>query len=99
LASVIKTSVEGLGKWLMAGLMVLIVGSIINLFVGSTGAMLVISMLAIAIFSLYILYDLKQIMEGGETNYISATLRIYLDVYNVFVNLLSLLGIFGGERE
>jgi len=83
----------------MAGLMVLIVGSIINLFVGSTGAMLVISMLAIAIFSLYILYDLKQIMEGGETNYISATLRIYLDVYNVFVNLLSLLGIFGGERE
>ncbi len=99
LASVIKTSVEGLGKWLMAGLMVLIVGSLINLFVASSSAMLVISLLAIGIFSLYILYDLKQIIDGGETNYISATLRIYLDVYNVFVNLLSLLGIFGGERE
>jgi modulator of FtsH protease len=51
------------------------------------------------IFSAYILFDLQRIINGGETNYISATLAIYLDVYNVFVNLLALLGIFGGERD
>jgi modulator of FtsH protease len=52
-----------------------------------------------AIFSAYMLYDLKRIMDGGETNYISATLALYLDIVNVFQALLSLLGIFGGERE
>jgi modulator of FtsH protease len=45
------------------------------------------------------LYDLKQIMDGGETNYISATLDLYLDIINVFQSLLALLGIFGGEKE
>jgi FtsH-binding integral membrane protein len=59
----------------------------------------VVSVLAIAIFSAYILFDVQQIVNGGETNYISATLRIYLDVYNIFVNLLALLGIFGGNRD
>jgi modulator of FtsH protease len=45
------------------------------------------------------LYDLKQIVDGGETNYISATLALYLDIINVFQSLLALLGIFGGERD
>jgi modulator of FtsH protease len=61
--------------------------------------MVVISMLAIGIFSAYMLYDIKQIIDGGETNYISATLALYLDILNVFQSLLALLGIFGGERE
>ena len=61
--------------------------------------MLTISAVAIAIFSAFILVDVQRIINGGETNYISATLAIYLDVYNVFANLLSLLGIFGGERD
>ena len=52
-----------------------------------------------AIFSAFMLYDLKQVMDGGETNYISATLTLYLDIINVFQSLLSLLGIFGGERD
>jgi FtsH-binding integral membrane protein len=60
---------------------------------------IVISLVAVVIFSAYILFDLQRIINGGETNYISATLAIYLDVYNVFVNLLALLGIFGGERD
>ena len=77
----------------------LMVGSIINIFVGSSAGMLVISMLSIAIFSAYMLYDLKQIVDGGETNYISATLTLYLDIINVFQSLLALLGILGGERE
>jgi modulator of FtsH protease len=99
LASVIKRDISGLGKWLMVGAVVLMVGSIINVFVGSSAGMLAISVLAIAIFSAFMLYDLKQIIDGGETNYISATLALYLDVINVFQSLLALLGIFGGERD
>jgi FtsH-binding integral membrane protein len=55
--------------------------------------------LAIAVFSAFLLYDLKQVMDGGETNYISATLAIYLDLFNIFQSMLALLGIFGGDRE
>jgi modulator of FtsH protease len=61
--------------------------------------MIVISLLAIGIFSAFILYDLKRIIDGGETNYISATLGLYLSLFNVFQSLLALLGIFGGERD
>ena len=99
LATVIKRDLTGLGKWLMVGAVVLMVGSIINIFVGSSAGMIVISLLSMAIFSAFMLYDLKQIIDGGETNYISATLTLYLDVINVFQSLLALLGIFGGERE
>ena len=99
LASVIKRDLSGMGKWLFVGVLVLFVGSIINVFVGSTAGMMAISMAAIAIFSAYMLYDLKRIMDGGETNYISATLALYLDIFNVFQSLLALLGIFGGERD
>jgi modulator of FtsH protease len=99
LASVIKRDLSGMGKWLFVGAVVILVGGIINVFVGSTMGMAVISMMAMAVFSAYMLYDLKQIMDGGETNYISATLALYLDIFNVFQSLLSLLGIFGGERD
>ena len=61
--------------------------------------MLVVSVLAIVIFSAYMLFDLQRVINGGETNYVSATLSIYLDLYNVFANLLMLLGIFGGNRN
>jgi modulator of FtsH protease len=99
LASVIKRDLSGLGKWLMVGAVVVMVGSIINVFVASSTGMLVISVLAIAIFSAFMLYDLKRIIDGGETNYISATLALYLDVINVFQSMLALLGIMGGERD
>ena len=99
LASVIKRDLSGMGKWLMVGALVLMVGGIINVFVGSGVGMMVISMLAIGIFSAYMLYDLKQILDGGETNYISATLALYLDIFNVFQSLLALLGIMGGDRD
>jgi len=78
---------------------VVVVGGVINMFVGSTAFMMVISVLVIGIFSAFMLYDLKQILDGGETNYISATLSLYLDLFNVFQALLSLLGIMGGERD
>jgi modulator of FtsH protease len=99
LATVIKRDLSGLGKWLMVGAVVLMVGSIINVFVGSSVGMMVIPMMAIVIFSAFMLYDLKRIIDGGETNYISATLALYLDVINVFQSLLALLGIMGGERD
>ncbi|MDP4948571.1 MAG: Bax inhibitor-1 family protein, partial [Burkholderiaceae bacterium] len=63
--------------------------------------MLTISLLAVVIFSLFLLYDLQRIVNGGETNYVSATLSVYLNVYNIFSNLLVLLmALFGGgSRE
>jgi modulator of FtsH protease len=98
LSTVIKRDLSGLGKWLFAGALVIVVGAIINVFVGSTMGMLVISTLAIAVFSLYMLYDLKQIVDGGETNYINATLMLYLDIFNVFQSLLVLLGLTAGDE-
>jgi modulator of FtsH protease len=99
LSTVIKRDLSGMGKWLMVGALVLMVGAIINVFVGSSTGMAVLSMMAVGIFSAFILYDLKRIIDGGETNYITATLGIYLSVFNVFQSLLSLLGLFGGERD
>ena len=98
LSTVIKRDLSGMGKWLTVGALVLMVGSIINMFVASSAGMLVISVLGIAIFSAFMLYDLKRIVDGGETNYISATLSLYLSLYNVFQMLLMLLGI-GGSRD
>jgi modulator of FtsH protease len=99
LSSVIKRDISAMGKWLFVGAVVVMIGGIINVFVGSTAGMMAISVAVIAIFSAYMLYELKQILDGGETNYISATLALYLDIFNVYQALLSLLGIFGGERD
>ncbi|MBP9061022.1 MAG: Bax inhibitor-1/YccA family protein [Rhodoferax sp.] len=99
LSSVIKRDLSGMGKWLFVGAIAIMIGGIINVFVGSTAGMMAISVAAIGVFSAFMLYDLKQIVDGGETNYISATLALYLDIINVFQSLLALLGIFGGERD
>lgn len=99
LATVIKRDLSGMGKFLFVGAMVVMIGSIINVFVGSSIGMLVISVLVIGIFSAYMLYDLKQIIDGGETNYISATLALYLDIFNVFQGLLALLGLTSGNND
>jgi modulator of FtsH protease len=93
LSTVIKRDLSGMGKFLFVGALAVMIGSIVNVFVGSTTGMLVISVLVIGIFSAYMLYDLKRIIDGGETNYISATLALYLDVLNVFQGLLALLGL------
>lgn len=99
IATVSKRDFSGMGKWLFAGVIVILVASLANIFLQIPALYLVVSVIAIAIFSAYILYDVQQIVNGGETNYIRATLSIYLDVYNIFINLLSLLGIFGGNRN
>ena len=99
LASVIKRDLSNMGKFLFVGAILLLVAGVINIFVQSGAMMITLSVIAIGLFSAFMLYDLKRVIDGGETNYVSATLAIYLDIYNVFQSLLALLGIFGGERE
>jgi modulator of FtsH protease len=99
LATVIKRDLSSMGKFLMVGAVILMVAGIANFFLQSSALMLTILVLVLAVFSAFMLYDIKRVIDGGETNYISATLAIYLDIYNVFQSLLSLLGIFGGDRD
>ncbi|HET9644359.1 MAG TPA: Bax inhibitor-1/YccA family protein [Burkholderiaceae bacterium] len=99
LATVIKRDLSGLGKFLFVGAVIVLIAGLINFFVQSTAMMLALNVIVMGLFSAFMLVDIKRVMDGGETNYISATLAIYLDLYNVFQALLSLLGIFGGERE
>jgi len=98
-ATVIKRDMSKMGNFLIVGVVLLIIAGIANIFIQSSALMITLSVLAIGIFSAFLLYDLKRIIDGGETNYISATLAVYLDLYNIFQNLLALLGIFGGERD
>ena len=99
LSSVIKRDLSGMGKFLFIGALILMVVGIVNIFMQSTALMMTLSVLAIVVFSGFMLFDIKRVIDGGETNYISATLAIYLDIYNVFQSLLAILGIAGGERE
>jgi modulator of FtsH protease len=98
-ASVSKRDFSGLGKFLFAGAILILVAALANAFFQIPALMLAISALAVVIFSAYILYDINNIVRGGETNYITATLAVYLDIYNVFVSLLNLLMAFTGERD
>ena len=99
LSSVIKKDLSSMGKFLFIGAIMLLVAAVANVFIQSSALMITVSVLAIGIFSAFILYDLKRVQDGEETNYITATLGVYLSLYNVFSNLLALLGIFGGERD
>ena len=99
IATTSKRDFSGLSSWLFAGVIVMLLAGVANIFLQMPVLQIVISLVAVVIFSAYILFDVQRIINGGETNYISATLAIYLDLYNVFVNLLALLGIFGGERD
>ena len=97
LSSIIKRDLSSMGKWLMIGAVMVLVAMIANFFIQSSALMITLSVLVIGIFSAFILHDLKRVQDGLETNYITATLGVYLSIYNVFQALLSLLGIFGGE--
>jgi modulator of FtsH protease len=99
LASSIKRDLAPLGKFLFVGVVMLLVAAFANIFLQIPGLTIAISLLAIGIFSAFMLYDINRVVTGGETNYVTATLAIYLDVYNVFANLLALLGITGGSND
>ena len=99
LSSVIKRDLSNMGKWLFVGALVLIVAAVANIWLQMPALMLAVSAMAVLIFSAFILYDLKRIIDGGETNYVLATLSLYLDVYNVFSSLLQLLMALGGSDD
>lgn len=99
IASTTKRDFSGMQKFLFIGVIILIVASLANIFLQLPALMLTVSVMAIAIFSAFLLVDLQRIINGGETNYISATLAVYLSLYNIFSNLLMLLGIFGGNND
>jgi modulator of FtsH protease len=99
LSSVIKRDLSAMGRWLFIGAVMLLVAGIANAFLQSSALMITVAVLAIGIFSAFILYDLKRVQDGMETNYITATLGVYLSLYNVFQSLLALFGLTGSREE
>jgi modulator of FtsH protease len=99
LATVTKKDFSFMGKFLFIGLILLIVASFANMFFHIPAMSLTISAIAVLIFSAYILFDVSRIVNGGETNYVMATLGLFLSIYNLFINLLSLLMAFSGQRD
>ncbi len=97
LASTIKRDLTNMGKFLFIGMIVLLVAAFANIFMQIPALSIVIMVVAIGIFSGFLLYDINRIITGGETNYITATLSIYLSIYNIFANLLALLGITNSD--
>jgi modulator of FtsH protease len=99
LSSVVKRDLSNMAKFMFIGVILLLVAGIANFFIQSSALMITLAVLAIGIFSFFILYDLKRVQDGEETNYITATLGVYLSIYNVFQSLLALFGIAGGSND
>lgn len=98
-ATVSTRDFSGMGQWLSTGITILILASLANIFIELPALALALSVMAVVIFSAYLLYTVQRIVNGGETNYITATLMIYLSLYNIFSNLLALLGMGGSSRD
>jgi modulator of FtsH protease len=98
-ATVSKRNFSFLGNFLGVGILLLIVAMLANLFFQVPALQLALSAVAVLLFSGFVLYDLSNIVNGGQTNYVMATLSIYLDLYNIFVSLLNLLMAFSGQRD
>ena len=98
LSSVIKRDLSGMARFLFIGAILVLVAGIANVFIQSSALMITLSVLVIGIFSAFILVDLKRVRDGEETNYVTATLGVYLSIYNVFQSLLVMFGILGGEE-
>ena len=99
IATTSKRDFSVLSNFLMVGLILLIVASLANMFFQIPALALAMSGVAVLLFSGFILFDVSRIVQGGETNYVMATLAIYLDIYNLFINLLQLLMALMGERD
>ncbi|PLW66721.1 BAX inhibitor (BI)-1/YccA family protein [Pseudohalioglobus lutimaris] len=86
-----------MGGFLFVGLLVAVVASIANIFMGIPAVSLAISAAIVMIMSGLILFDTSRIINGGETNYIRATVSLYLNIYNLFIHMLHLLTALGGD--
>jgi FtsH-binding integral membrane protein len=99
IASTTKRDFSNMGKFLVAGAILILVAALANMFFQLPALSLAISVIAILVFSGFILFDINRIVQGGETSYVSATLAVYLDIYNIFASLLQILGVVGGDRD
>jgi modulator of FtsH protease len=100
IATTTKKDFSFMGKFLMVGIILLIVASLANIFLQIPAMTLAMSAVGVILFSGFILYDVSRIVNGGETNYIMATLSLYMSIYNLFTSLLQLLmGLLGGNND
>ena len=99
IATTTRKDFSFLGNFLLAGMILIILASLANLFLAIPAISLAISAAAVLIFSGFILFDINRIVNGGETNYVMATLGIYLSLYNLFISLMQLLLAFLGEKD
>jgi len=98
MSTIVKRDLSGMAKFMFIGAILVLVAGIANVFLQSSALMITLSVLVIGIFSFFILYDLKRVRDGEETNYITATLGVYLSLYNIFQSLLAIFGL-GGSSE
>ena len=98
-ATTVKKDFSFMGKFLFVGMIVALLAIVANMFLQIPALALTISAVVIVVFSLFLLYDVSRIVNGGETNYIMATTGVYMSLFNIFANLLHLLMAFAGERE
>ena len=99
IASTSKRDFSKLGQFMTVGAIVIMLAVVANLFIASPGMQLAIVAAFVIFSSLMILYQVNSIVRGGETNYVSATLTLYIAIYNLFSSLLQLLGFFGGSKD
>jgi modulator of FtsH protease len=99
IATVSKRDFSFLGKFLFVGLVLLVIASLANIFLQIPALAITVSAVAVLVFSMYLLYHVSEIVRGGETNYIMATVSLFLDILNLFLSLLNLLMIFAGQRD
>jgi modulator of FtsH protease len=92
-----KRDFSFMGGFLFAGMMVLVLAMIANIFLQMPALSLAVSGGIIMVMSGFILFDTSRIISGGETNYIMATYGLYLSIFNIFISLLNILGIMGGD--
>ena len=97
LSTIVKRDLSNMAKFMFIGAVLVLVAGIANFFIQSATLMITLAVLIIGIFSFFILHDLKRVRDGVETNYITATLGVYLSIYNIFQSLLALFGIGGGS--
>ena len=86
-----------LGGFLMVGFLLILLAAVANIFLQIPAMSLMISSAVILIMSGFILYDTSRIIHGGETNYVLATIGLYMTIFNIFISLLQILGIMGND--
>jgi modulator of FtsH protease len=99
IATTTKRDFSFMGKFLMVGMIALLIAMVANMFLQIPALALTISTLVIVVFSLFLLHDVSRIVNGGETNYIVATTGVYMSLFNIFASLLQLLMALTGQRD